>query len=91
MTIRKIKCRKCNHDEDFYIEEQKQLALGKFSMQNSFLCNACDSLSLIDSVSERLQCKTCRSNSITKVFPITKIKCPKCGNKTFDQTTGIEF
>lgn len=88
--IRDIRCRKCGNIENVYVNVEEK-GVGNYSRKDTFFCRNCDQLSTIDTVSQKVQCKNCRAVELTKLFSVAKVKCPKCGNKSFDATTGVEF
>ena len=91
MPQRNIKCRKCNNIETLHIDTDDQDPDGKWIRLNTFFCKNCDQLTTINTVNERVQCKNCKSIDLTKFFPESQVKCIKCGRKTFDPTTGVDF
>ena len=90
MTKRNIKCRKCSNVEEICVDEET-VWVGNYSRLNTFLCRKCEQLSTINTVNERLLCRKCNSADLTKFFSENKIKCPVCGCKEFDATTGVDF
>ncbi|HME87447.1 MAG TPA: hypothetical protein VKE88_03480 [Candidatus Nanoarchaeia archaeon] len=82
--IREMKCRKCGEQEKVYLDVESHDGPGTYKRQNTFFCKDCDHLSTVNTVSEALKCKHCRSSNLTKFFSESKVKCNKCGVQGFD-------
>ncbi|MBD3304110.1 hypothetical protein GF343_03120 [Candidatus Woesearchaeota archaeon] len=84
-----LKCTKCGYETELiYIQVEDQNDNKQETLYTTHYCKDCGRLSVIDTIYEEIECKHCKSKNLIKGRG--EYKCPKCGNKEFEDINELE-